>query len=310
EGAEWHQGEFTFEDRKLSYYDYVRRRLAAPGFRYNPVEELKHGLDEICGAIRDRKVAVDLAVDAKYPQRPAPDRLPPNIYGTYGDWEKFSTPSRDARLKVSFIELRREVERLYKKTVEGDPSMIYEGSDLAKDLWDAWTERKLACVTNYRRSDESRVGLHIGHVMDRLWDLSFDPHHCPERRWGAKGVELETCTDDAVKTRWYEAQKWLRFQAERTYDVRMDFRLDELKSPAVAKPEKGGIGVESPADHDIRAYLASLLPQPEATPVAQDETAPRVWRANETLPPDLWVPYWGRNHAEPAVDPLKDPARR
>lgn len=310
DGAPWHQGEFTVEGRKVSYYDYVRRRLAAPGFRYNPVDELKHGLDEICGAIRDRKVAVDLAVDSKYPQRPQPDRLPPNIYGTYGDWERFSTPSRDARLKVSFIELRREVQRLYEKTVSGDVSMVYEGSDLPGDLWNAWLDRKEACTVTYRRSDDSRVRLNLGHVMDRLWDLSFDPHHCPERRWGAKGAEMETCTDDALKGRWYEAQKWLRYQAERTYDVRMDFTLDQLKSPADAKPENGGIGAEKPADPDIRAYLTSLLPPPETPAVADDENAPRVYRANETLPPDRWTPYWRPNHADRGADPLQDPGAR
>jgi len=38
----------------------------------------------------------------------------------------------------------------------------------------------------------------------------------------------------------------------------MDFTAAELKSPAEAPPEKGGLGVETPADADLRGYLASI----------------------------------------------------
>ena len=256
--GEWHHGEFRYDGRTLAYYDYVRRKLAAPGFAYNPVDELRHGLQTICSAVKDRKVAVDRAISARVHLRPHPQRLPANIFGTYGQWEGYSTPSRDARLKVSFIELRREVQRLYELALAHDPSVRYDGDNLAGDLWDAYTEEKDACTIIYRRSDDTRMKLNLGHVMERLWDLSFDPYHCPERRWGAVGAELETCTDDEVKTRWYNAERFLRYQAERTYDVRMDFALDDLQPPMAAKPENGGLGVEAPADADIRAYLAHL----------------------------------------------------
>ncbi len=310
EGAPWSQGAFVFEDRTLSFYDYVRRKLAAPGFRYNPVDELAHGLDEICGAVRDRKTAVDIAVDYKVPLQPHPNIMPLNIYGTYGDWERFSTPSRDARLKVSFIELRRELQRLVDKVAANDPSVVYEGADLPGDLWKTFLAKKEQCGIVYRRSDDSRVRLNLAHIMDRLWDLSFDPFHCPERRWGAKdGQEFETCTDDALKTRWYEAQRYLRYQAERTYDVRMDFRLEQLKSPAEAKPEDGGIGAEAPADHDIRKYIVSLAPAPEALTAGYVEGAPKVYRVGQTMPADTWVPFWraALKHADPGPNPLAEP---
>lgn len=256
--GDWRYGEFRFQDRTLNYYDYVRRALADPGFRYNPVSELRHAMQTICGSIKDRKVAIDRGIGLKVHLQPHPERLPPNIYGTYGNWEDYSTPSRDARLKVSFIELRREMQRLVELVARGDPSVVYEGTDLGKDLWTAFEEEKAKCTIGYSRTDDTRVILHWGHVMDRLWELSFDPYHCPERRWGAAGAELETCTDDENKTAWYKAQKYLRYQAERTYDVRMDFALHELKPPYLAPPEKGGLGVESPADHDLRKYLVSL----------------------------------------------------
>jgi len=254
----WHYGEFSHNGRTLKYYDYVRRKLASPDFRYDPVDELRFGLQTICGSIKARKTAVDAAVRARIHLRPHPTRLPPNIYGTYGEWEEYSTPSRDARLKVSFIELRRDMQRLVEAVEAGDSGVAYDGEDLPGELMQAFDEEKAACTLQYRRSDEMRVRLNLAHVMERLFDLSFDPYHCPERRWGANGAELESCTDDAVKERWYNAQRFLRYQARRTYDVRMDFTLEELKPPMMAPPEEGGLGVELPADANIRAYLSRL----------------------------------------------------
>jgi len=256
--GEWHYGEFRHNGRTMRYYDFVRRRLAAPDFQYNPVDELRHGLQTICGALKSRKVAVDRAITSRIHLKPHPEKLPLNIYGTYGVWENYSTPSRDARLKVSFIELRRDTQKLYEDTQAGAPGVRYDGDDLAGDLMAAFVQEKDACTFTYWRSDTTRMRLNLGHAMDRLFDLSFDPYHCPERRWGAAGAELETCTDGAVKDQWYNAQRFLRYQAERSYDVRMDFALDELKPPMLVSAAEGGLGVEAPADADIRAYLVGL----------------------------------------------------
>ena len=268
----WHYGEFQFRDRTLKYYDYVRRKLAAPDFSYNPIEELRHGMQTICGALRSRKVAVDKAVLSRIHLKPHPKKLPPNIFGTYGEWEEYSTPSRDARLKVSFIELRRDMQRLVEDVESGAAGVHYDGDDLAGDLMAAYEEERNACTFTYWRSDKTRVRLNFAHAMERLFDISFDPYHCPERRWGARGSELSTCTDNAVKDQWYNAQRFLRYQAERTYDVRMDFALDELKPPMIASPSEGGLGVEAPADADLKGYLARL----NRPLVAENEGAPNT----------------------------------
>ena len=108
--------------------------------------------------------------------------------------------------------------------------------DLADDLMKAFQQEKDACTVTYWRSDKTRMRLNLSHVMERLFDLSFDPYHCPERRWGARGVELETCTDDEDKDQWYAALRFLRYQAERTYDVRMDFSFEPAKTANDRQP--------------------------------------------------------------------------
>ncbi len=287
--GEWHYGEFRFNGRTLKYYDYVRRKLAAPDFAYDPVEELRFGLQTICGDLKARKVAVDAAYRHRLHLKPHPARLPRNIFGTYGEWEEYSTPSRDARLKVSFIELRRNMQHLVEDLEAGAPGVVYKGHDLAGDLVAAYEEEKNACTFTYRRSDATRVRLNLAHAMERLWALSFDPYHCPERRWGASGAELETCTDGETKTQWYNAQRFLRYQAARTYDVRMDFALHELKPPMTAAPEEGGLGVDAPADADIRGYLYRLTDPLVADSEDRLEAAPARYRPEDK---GVFLPTW------------------
>ena len=94
--------------------------------------------------------------------------------------------------------------------------------------------------------------------MNRLWDMSFDPYHCVERRWGATDPqELASCKDGAVKTAWYEAEQHLRFQIDRTYDVDMGHDLASLQAPG--KGLYSGRGVEAPPEVNIPALLASNL---------------------------------------------------
>ncbi len=293
----WHYGEFRHRGQTLDYYDYVRRRLAAPDFRYDPVKELRFSLQTICGEIKSRKVAVDAAYFSRTHLKPHPKKLPPNIYGTYGEWEEYSTPSRDARLKVSFIETRRNTQRLYEDARNGAPGVAYDGADLAGDLLAAFEQEKNACTFTYWRSDGARMRLNLAHVMQRLWSLSFDPYHCPERRWGAEGTEAATCTDGSEKAQWYNAQRFLRYQARRTYDVRMDFALHELKPPMAAAPEDGGLGVDAPADADIRAYLARLsgavLANAEDAPTAE----PVMLRQDDIT---SFLPAWHASAAAPS----------
>jgi len=100
------------------------------------------------------------------------------------------------------------------------------------------------------------VPLGYSDVHDRLFDLSFDPYHCVERRWGATAPgELASCKDGSGKRAWYQAEQGLRNQTERTYDVRMDFSLAQLRSGV------SGSGKATPPDIDVESLLASPAAQ-------------------------------------------------
>ena len=186
--------------------------------------------------------------------------MPQNIYGTEGDWEEYSTPSRDARLKTSFKELRDQVQRFVEWHAAADKRIHYQGTNLLYDLLQAYDQEASACTITYLRSNGTPVQLGYEEVRRRMFLLSFDPYHCIERRWGATlPVEAMTCSDDATKSEWYAAEQALRNQIDRTYDARMDFTLYDLKQGAGP-----GKGVATPPDIDARGYLTALITQRNA----------------------------------------------
>jgi hypothetical protein len=115
-----------------------------------------------------------------------------------------------------------------------------------------YTSETKACQFSYRNTAGRSVTLDIEDLRLRLFDISFDPYHCVEYRWGAKDPqELASCRDNDNKKAWYSQERWLRYQWERRYDAKMDYSLAELTGPLP------GAGIANPPDVDIVKYLSS-----------------------------------------------------
>jgi hypothetical protein len=251
--GDWAKGGFVLNGEPMEYYDYVRAQLAGGKLEFDPVKEVRDMVESNCNDLHYRADAVALAIAAGIQNEPEPDRLPPNIYGTEGDWEIYSSPSRDARLKTAFKELRDKAERFVRMYEAGDTKLVYKGNDLVSDLITTYDREAAACRITYSRTDGSMVSIGYEDARRRLFAMSFDPYHCIERRWAAAGPgELSTCRDGPTKQAWYAAEQNLRNQLDRTYDAEMNFTLEELKFPGPGK------GVALPPDVDARAYLASV----------------------------------------------------
>ena len=250
---DWKSGPFELNGQVIDYYDYVRARLGGGRLRFDPLREIADMVVSNCADLGYRADAVTVSLQAGLQNQPEPERLPPNIYGTEGDWETFSTPSRDARLKTAFKEVRDSAERFLTLWRTRDPRLVYAGGDLAGDMARVHARAAQACSIGYVRSDGTRVSLGYEEARRRLFRLSFDPYQCVERRWGASGAELASCRDGTLKRRWYDAQQRLRNQIDRTYEARMDFTLEEL--------EAGRGGVATAPDTDTSAFLAAQQQQ-------------------------------------------------
>src|SRR5262249_58086151 len=111
----------------------------------------------VCRDVADRAEAVTAALAAGIQNQLHPPALPTNIYGTEGDWELYSTPSRDARLKASLRELRETVAQM--------PAT----GELGHALRAAWYEEtsRPECAVGYTNSAGARVALTMDAVLDR-----------------------------------------------------------------------------------------------------------------------------------------------
>lgn len=249
EDSDWKRGGFVLNGTRLDYYDYVRAQLAGGSLHFDPLREVADMTVSNCADLGYRAEAVVLSLQAGIQNQPQPLRLPVNIYGTEGDWETYSTPSRDARLKTAFQELRDTAERFMTLWRARDARLGYGGRDLAGDMLAVHDRAAAQCRVAYVRSDGQMVTLGYEEARQRLFRLSFDPYHCVEARWGAVGAEAASCRDGGLKRRWYAAQQGLRNQTDRTYEARMDFTLADLEARGP------GTGPANPPDTDLRGYL-------------------------------------------------------
>ncbi|MBW8709304.1 MAG: hypothetical protein JF627_08620 [Alphaproteobacteria bacterium] len=222
---------FRYQDRTATLFEYVRGTMSGGTYSFDPVRELKLGLESLCHDLTERGRTVDAAIRAGIDKKPAPEVLPGNIYASEDkEWESFSSPSRDANLRSRFTQLTLDLANHIMR-------MQAEGRDY-RDVWalkvklnEAYRETTLACRITYQNSAGAPVSFGFDAAVDRLFAMSFDPYHCIERRWGATdAAELATCKDDERKTRWYVAEQSLRNQLERSYSGRSRLTLTDLET--------------------------------------------------------------------------------
>lgn len=245
----WSKGRFIYDGKPVGYYDYVRLRLSIGRVVFNPVTEFKNNLIELCSEFTERAHSVARAASSGVSLKPHPEKLPENIFGTSGEWEAFSTPARDARIKAFLREMIKNLKLNYSRFKSGDPLIAFSGSNLLEELKNTYQKEVKACKVTYVNSKLAPVTLTLDQLIERIYLLSFDPYHCPELRFGASGNELLTCPNDQNKMLWYSKQQRLRNMIDRNYELRMDLTLDQMP---------GNLGVEETIDLNIERALKSL----------------------------------------------------
>jgi hypothetical protein len=144
------------------------------------------------------------------------------IFETNGDWEDFSTPSRDLRILIAMDVARALPARVARrpgryampagKTPEGVQADLE--ARLAKELLERTFE--------YTRSDGSPWKLTLRDVVDReaALEMAYNPNDCVELRWGApdNSQEASTCKRHAPQAQrakmsseyrtWFRERHW------------------------------------------------------------------------------------------------------
>ena len=241
---------FTYNGAALGFYEYVRVAVSGGHMSFNPVYELQATMQTLCNDLHDRAQYVDNAISENINTRPHPDRLPDNIYqASNQDWESYSTPSRDARIKAAWVQFYKDLKDMIDLWVKRDPRIVYDGLFLRDDLTKVYEQQSAACTITYLNSAKRPVTLTFDDLMHRLFEISFDPYNCIELRWGAQGSERDSCPDSSAKLHWYEAEQRLRNQPDRTYDVPMSFSLSQLNEHVK------GSGIDAPPQVDVKSLI-------------------------------------------------------
>ena len=253
---------FVYNGVELGFYEYVRVAVSGGKTDYNPIYEMKATMKTLCNDLNDRAQYVDLAIKDGLANRPHPSRLPENIYGSDNqEWETYSTPSRDARIKAAAVQFYNDLSGMIDLWVHRDNRIVYDGYDLQRDLRKAYAVGSMMCTITYLNSAKRPVAMSFDDMMRRLFALSFDPYHCVELRWGASGEERDSCPDSEPKLKWYEAEQRLRNQSDRTYDIQMGFDRDELNRHV------RGTGIDQSPPIDIGALIDAMPDQVPLNPM-------------------------------------------
>lgn len=250
------QAHYSYNGARLGFYEYVRAAVSGGKTTFNPVYELQVTMTTLCNDLNDRAQYVDQAVAEGLPNRPHPGRLPDNIYGSSDNtWESYSTPSRDARIKAAFAQFFKDMADMIRMWTNRDSRLVYDGNFLQRDLRAVYEEESRRCTITYLSSGNRPISLTFDDMVHRLYEMSFDPYDCIELRWGASGDERASCAEGLEKGRWYEAERRLRNQIDRTYDVEMNFSLADLER------RKSGTGTDTRQPVDVKSLIENMVDQ-------------------------------------------------
>ncbi|MDB4938146.1 MAG: hypothetical protein JWP87_5118 [Labilithrix sp.] len=216
------------------YVEWVRSQLSG-GQTLPPDQQLTQLVDQLCTDISTRITAVDAGRQMSEAEL---GELPPNIYGADGDWEAYSTPGRDQKLRSSF----RGIFQFIKTTTATTP-----GRALVPKFANIWKQHQATCKFTYTSSTGKPVNLTLNDIQARLFQLSFDPYECVEMRWGAypkNAAEYASCnTQDAAHVQRFVDETTLRNIIDR---------------PAAGTATPIGFGPRTHEDVDVPALLARL----------------------------------------------------
>jgi hypothetical protein len=168
----------------------------------DPMRALLETVQALEEQVRTRVTSVENGRKFLASGKPATD-MPDgaHIFEATGDWEDFSTPSRDLRLLIAI-----DVARGFPARVERRPERYAMPSGVpsakVKGELSARLAQELATRTfSYVRSDGSEWVLRLADVVDRqaALEMAYNPNDCVEHRWGAPegSAEASTCANHA-----------------------------------------------------------------------------------------------------------------
>lgn len=220
------------DTKSANFHEWVKFRLSGGTYKLDPVLEMKNEVDSLCLAAQDRVISVQDAIDNKVHLQNHPQVLPQNIYGAEGEWEAYSSPSRDLRLREKILSIPEAAKSWVQRTNAKDPMIVYHGTNLKADLEATYHKAASSCAISYMKSNGQIQTVSLETIVDRVAQLSFDPYMCPEIRWGAinNAAEMATCKDGTDKKEWHRLTQFFRNTLVKDVNGVHGYSLDQLRS--------------------------------------------------------------------------------
>jgi hypothetical protein len=164
----------------------------------DPMQALLETLQALEEQVRTRVVSVDNGRKFLASGKPAaemPDGA--KIFETTGDWEDFSTPSRDLRLLIAIDVARSLPARVARRPQRYAMPPGKSAAAVSRELEERLARELGDRAFKYTRTDGSEWELRLKDVVDRqaALEVAYNPNECVEHRWGAPpdGPEASTC---------------------------------------------------------------------------------------------------------------------
>ena len=185
-----------------SFHDLIRLRMKRVD-HIKPLEFLEAYADELLEVYQIREQFVQDAWRNVLQNGPIvyPEELrDENIFQANGRWETWSSPSSDVDRRNKYFYLADwfdyaircyEMMPQYVKLDGLEKYNIQSQAALARALIEEKRRIFRAHSMTYTKSNGESVTLSLVDIEERLYDLSFDPNHPPELRWGAPAGTAE-----------------------------------------------------------------------------------------------------------------------
>ncbi|MEA3365312.1 MAG: hypothetical protein U9Q79_06690, partial [Candidatus Hydrogenedentes bacterium] len=185
-----------------SFHQFIRFRLRTANCLI-PVAEIKVFARDMLALLEERERRVQAAWQDVQTNGPIPfpeDQPYRNVYTCGGRWTQYATAFTDTECRAKYFALADTLDNAIEWfDVRAEDVLLYGLNKHA-----IWTPADLAeallCVKNrifanttleYTNSAGQPVRLSLLDIEKRLFDLSFDPNHPPELRWGAPLGSIE-----------------------------------------------------------------------------------------------------------------------
>jgi hypothetical protein len=177
------------------FYDKVEDVLSpAP---LDPMQAMLETIQALEEQVKTRVVSVENGRKFLASGRPAAD-MPEGakIFESTGEWEDFSTPSRDLRLLIAIDVTRAFPSRVARRAERYAMPPGKTADQVQRELEERVAKELRERKVKYTRSDGSDWELRLADVVDRQapLEMAYNPNDCVEQRWGAPSGSDEAST--------------------------------------------------------------------------------------------------------------------